>query len=112
MKTAYVSLLGIVGIGFAAFFFITMGPLFIANPDLVAAVKAGFVNPFSSGFSTDAVCCWVVVAIWVIYEKFELGIKHGWVALLIGLVPGVATGFALYLILRMRQTNEVVHGSA
>lgn len=103
MKTAYLSILAIVGIGFAAFFFITMGPLFIAHPDLIGAIKSGFVNPYASGFSTDAVCCWIVLAAWVIYEKSALGIKHGWVALLLGLIPGVATGFAFYLITRMSQ---------
>ena len=105
MKTAYTSALGIIGIGFAAFFFITMGPGFLANPDIVAAVKAGFVNPYSSGFATDAVCCWLVLAAWVVYEKFEKGMKHGWIALLLGLVPGVATGFALYLFMRMKQSE-------
>lgn len=103
MKTAYISVLGIIGIGFAAFFFITMGPVFIADPDLIAAVKAGFVNPYSSGFATDAVACWMVLAAWVVYEKLEKGVRHGWIALLLGLVPGVATGFALYLAMRMRQ---------
>lgn len=80
-----------------------MGPMFIANPDLIGAVKAGFVNPYATGFSTDTICCWLVLAAWVVYEKFEKGIKHGWIALVIGLVPGVATGFALYLVMRMRQ---------
>lgn len=106
MKTVYLSFLGIIGIGFAAFFFITMGPVFFADPDLVAAIKAGFVNPYSSGFATDAVCCWLVLAAWVIYEKFEKGIKHGWIALLVGLVPGVATAFALYLVMRMGQVER------
>ena len=103
MKTAYLSFLGIVGIGFAAFFFITLGPSLLENPDVFAAFKAGYVNPYSSGFATDAIACWFVLAAWVVYEKFENGIKHGWVALLIGLVPGVATAFALYLVIRMRQ---------
>lgn len=105
MKTAYISLLGIIGIGFAAFFFISLGPLLIENPDVLAAFKAGYVNPYSSGFASDAICCWLVLAAWVIYEKFEKGIKYGWVALIIGLVPGVATAFALYLIMRMKQSE-------
>ena len=103
MKTTYQLVLTLLGIGFAAFFFITLGPLLVENPDVIAAFKAGYVNPYSSGFSTDAITCWLVLAAWVIYEQFEKGIKHGWIALLLGLVPGVATGFALYLIMRMRQ---------
>jgi hypothetical protein len=106
MKTAYLSILGVVGIGFATYFFITIAPLLIANPDVFAAFKAGYVNPYSSGFATDAIACWMVLAAWVIYEKFEKGIKHGWIALLIGLIPGVATAFALYLAMRMRQMQN------
>ncbi len=107
MKTSYQIVLAILGIGFGAFFFITLGPLLIENPDVVAAFKAGYVNPYSSGFSTDAITCWMVLAAWVFYERLEKGIKHGWIALLLGLVPGVATGFALYLIMRMRQLEKV-----
>ncbi len=106
MKTVYFTVLGIVGIGFAAFFFITLGSLLFTNPDIFAALKAGYVNPYSSAFATDAMACWVVLAAWVIYEKFEKGIKYGWIALLIGLVPGVATAFALYLVMRMRQLKS------
>ena len=106
MKTAYISFLGIVGIGFAAYFFITLGPLLIESPNVVEAFQAGYVNPYSSGFATDAIACWLVLATWVIYEKFEKGVKHGWIALLIGLVPGVASAFALYLVMRMRQLEH------
>ena len=105
MKIVYFSFLGIIGLGFAIFFFITLGPLLIENPNVIEALKAGYVNPYSSGFSTDAGCCWFVLAAWIIYEKVEKGIKYGWIALLLGLVPGVATGFALYLITRTRQTS-------
>lgn len=108
MKTTYQLILAVLGIGFATFFFITIGPLIIENPGVVAAFKAGYVNPYSSGFSTDAITCWMVLAAWVVYEKFEKGIKHGWIALLLGLVPGVATGFALYLIMRMRQLEPKI----
>ncbi len=107
MKTAYISLLGIIGTGFAAFFFITLGPLLLGNPDVVSAFKAGYINPYSAGFATDAISCWLVLAAWIAYERFEKGVKHGWVALLLGLVPGVATGFALYLVLRMKQSEKI-----
>lgn len=106
MKTTYLSFLGIIGIGFAGFFFITLGPLLVENQDVIAAFKAGYVNPYSSGFATDAIACWLVLAAWVVYEKYEKGMKHGWIALLIGLVPGVATAFALYLVMRMRQLDH------
>ena len=108
MRTIYHILLAAVGIGFALFFFITIGPLIIEDPSRIdEAIMAGFVNPFSTGYSIDAITCWVVLALWVIHEKMEKGIKHGWIALLLGLIPGVVTGFALYLILRDRQESAI-----
>lgn len=103
MKQIYLASLAFLGIGFAAYFFITFGPLLAENPSIVDAFNAGYANPYSSGFSTDVITCWFVLAVWVIYERFEKGIKYGWVVLLLGLIPGVATAFALYLFLRMRQ---------
>lgn len=105
MKQVYYATLAILGIGFAAFFFITMGPPFFENPNLIEACKAGFVNVYSSGFATDAILCWFVLATWIVYDKTKNGIKFGWIALLLGLVPGVATGFAFYLFTRSRQTS-------
>lgn len=76
-------------------------PPLIKNPDVIGAFKAGFVNPYSSGYSADVICCWVILLIWVIYEMPK--VKYGWVCLLLGIVPGVAVGFGLYLVLRMNQ---------
>jgi hypothetical protein len=36
-----------------------------------------------------------------VYEKKSLNIKHGWVFVLLGVVPSVAVGFAGYLVLRL-----------
>ncbi|MGB0367771.1 MAG: DUF2834 domain-containing protein [Flavobacteriales bacterium] len=105
MKQLYYGTLAILGIGFAVFFFATIGPAFLANPNFIGACKAGFVNVYSSGFATDAVMCWFVLAAWIIYDKSKNGIKYGWIALLLGLIPGVATGFAFYLFTRARQTT-------
>jgi hypothetical protein len=44
-----------------------------------------------------------VLAIWVLYEARMKGIRHGWIALALGVVPGVATGFGVYLLLRLNQ---------
>ena len=78
-------------------------PALIANPDVLAAVLAGFTNPFAAGYSTDVILCWVVLAIWVLYERQCYRISGGWLALLLAVVPGVSVGFALYLLLRQRQ---------
>lgn len=74
------------------------------DPDIIGAFAGGFVNPYASGYSTDVLCCWVILLLWVIYEYPR--IKHGWICLLLGLVPGVAFGFALYLIMRTNQLKS------
>lgn len=90
-------------LGFALAFNLVVVPPLLDNPDVVGAFAAGFVNPFASGYALDAICCWLVLAAWVIYEKRAFGFRYGWLALLLGVAPGVATGFAVYLLLRMRQ---------
>lgn len=84
------------------FCFLIIPPL-IENPDVIGAFAAGFVNPFAAGYSTDVFVCWFVLAVWVWYEASRYDVKYGWVCLVIGVVPGVAVGFALYLLLRHPQ---------
>jgi len=93
--------LAIVAIFFTLIFCFIVIPPLITNPDIVSAIKGGFVNPYATGFSMDAICSWVVLLIWVIYEMPK--IKYGWVSLLLGLLPGVVVGFAAYLIIRTNQ---------
>ena len=102
----------VIGLGAAfsvAFCFIVVPPL-IASGDVFGAFAAGFVNPFSSGYSLDVILCAFILFAWIAYERSALGIKHGWIAIPIAFVPGVATAFALYLVLRMRQLDR--RGSA
>ncbi len=87
---------------FIVFFCITVIPALIQDPDVIGAFAAGFVNPYASGYSTDVILCWVVLAIWVVFERKQYSIKHGWVSLLLDIVPGVVVGLALYLWLRQR----------
>ena len=94
------------GLGFALAFSILCIPPLIENPDVIGALAAGFVNPYASGYALDAILCWCVLAIWVAYEAKTLGMRHGWVALLLGVAPGVATGFAAYLLLRLHQQKS------
>ena len=86
---------------FVVIFCAVVVPPLIENPDIVGAFSAGFVNPYASGYSTDVICCWIILLLWIIYEYPK--VKYGWVCLLLGLVPGVAVGFALYLVLRLHQ---------
>jgi hypothetical protein len=104
---AFKVLLVILGLGFAVLFSVIVLPPLFESPDVIGAFAAGFVNPYASGYALDAIFCWAVLAVWVIYEANTRGIKHGWVALALGIAPGVATGFAVYLLIRLRFEQQI-----
>jgi hypothetical protein len=88
---------------FTALFAYWCIPPLIADPDIIGALAAGFVNPYSSGYSADVLACWVILSAWIVDERSTLGVRHGLWCILLGAMPGVAVGFAAYLLLRMRQ---------
>ena len=93
-----------IAIIFTLIFCIVVVPPLIENPDIIGAFAAGFVNPYSSGYSADVFCCWAILLVWIIYEYPK--VKYGWICLLLGIVPGVAVGLALYLLLRTHQLKS------
>lgn len=88
---------------FTLLFVVIAIPPLIGDPDLLAALAAGFVNPYATGYSLDTIMCWVVLTTWVAYEAKTGRVKHGWIAPVLGVVPGGDTGFAVYLLLRIQQ---------
>ena len=95
-----------VGLAFTALFSgLVVRPL-IDDPDILGAFGAGFVNPYASGYSADVIACWVILAIWIVFEARSRSVKHGWLCLVVGVIPGVAVGFAAYLVLRSNQIAE------
>lgn len=96
--------LWLLALGFTVVFFAVVGPQLAIDKDVVYGLGQGFVNPYSSGYAWDIVFSYAVLAAWVIYEAVAKGVKHGWVALVLGFVPGVAVGLAAYLLIRARQT--------
>jgi len=95
---------------FLAIFVTIVIPPLILNPDVIGAFAAGFVNPFASGYSSDVLACWVILVAWIAYEAKTQDIRHGWICALLAIIPGVAVGFALYLLLRMRQFDQEKRG--
>ena len=93
----------LVAAGFTVLFAVVVVPLLVAEPDIIGAFAAGFVNPYASGYSADVIACWLILALWVLFEARTKGVRHGWLCLLVGIVPGVAVGFAAYLVIRSRQ---------
>jgi len=104
-RSVFHALLWLLGLGFALAFCVLVVPPLLRDGDVLGAFAAGFVNPYAAGYALDAILSWCVLATWVIYEANTRGIRHGWVALLLGIVPGVATGFAGYLLLRSWQRH-------
>ncbi|GGZ99899.1 hypothetical protein GCM10008090_05690 [Arenicella chitinivorans] len=106
-KTVYLSLLTAIALLFTGFFIGTVVPPLLVSGDVVAAALAGFVNPFAAGYATDVILCWVVLLLWIVYEAKVDGVRHGWICILLGAVPGVAVGMSCYLILR-HQTRKAL----
>ena len=102
----YLGLAAFLGAAFAVFFLLTCVPAVLETGDVLGAFAAGFVNPFAAGYSTDVLFCWAILARFIVYEARTRGVKHGWVALVLGVVPGVATGFATYLVVRERAKHR------
>jgi len=87
-------------------------PAVIDTGDIVVATLAGFVNPIAAGYSTDVITCWFILSFWIWFESKQYGVKRGWICILSGIIPGVAFGFCLYLIIRhkqlMIQSNKLI----
>lgn len=102
-KSVFETLVMALGLAFAIAFCVIVVPALMETGDIVGAFAAGFVNPFSSGYSLDAILCAAILIVWVLYERTTLNIRHGWVVIPLAFVPGVATAFGLYLFIRSRQ---------
>lgn len=105
-RSVYHVCLLLVVLAFTVYFGMTIIPALVVDKDIVGAFAAGFVNPYSSGYSADVICCWLLLMAWVVYEKMVYGQRHGWICVVLGLVPGVAVGFGLYLLLRDKRLEQ------
>lgn len=106
-KSVYIGLLTAIAFLFTGYFILTVVPPLLVSGDVVGAAQAGFVNPFAAGYATDVILCWVVLVLWIVYEAKVERVKHGWICILLGVVPGVVVGMSCYLILR-HQTRKTL----
>jgi len=105
-KAVYEGLVVLLGAAFAIAFAVIVVPPLLESGDVVGAFAAGFVNPYSSGYSLDAILTGLILVVWVLYERRALGVRRGWVAIILCFIPGVAVALAYYLILRTRTRNS------
>lgn len=102
-RSVFGRLMIVLGLPFLANFSIIVVPPMYQSKDVFGAFAAGFVNPYSTGYSIDAIICEVILIAWVIYERRALNIGYGWIVVPLSLVPVVATAFAFYPVIRSRQ---------
>lgn len=95
-----------IALTFAGFFAAVVLPAVLRDGDIVGAFAAGFVNPYASGYSLDVLLCWLTLLVWVLHDARTYRIRHGWICVMLGVVPGVAVGFPLYLVARSYQLRE------
>lgn len=105
-QRTFIFIIGAIGLAFTIAFTVLVMPSLFNDLSIVTALSAGFVNPYSTGFSLDTLSSWLVLTVWIISEARTSGIRHAWIAILLGLIPGTATGFAAYLILRTMQLGK------
>lgn len=101
-KSTFEALVIALGLAFAAAFCAIVVPPLLESGDIPGAFAAGFVNPYSSGYSLDAIFCGLILGAWIVHERRALGVRHGWIAIPLAFAPGVASAFAVYLIIRSR----------
>ncbi len=70
-----------VGLAFSALFSGLVVPPLIDDPEFPGAFGAGFVKPYAAGYSADVIACWVILAIWIVFEASSRSVKHGWLRL-------------------------------
>lgn len=91
-------------VAFMAVLVVVAVPTFVDDGlDIVHAVDQAFVNPYSSAFTIDILFTYAIFFAWVVYEAQYRDVRHGWVALVLGLVIGVAVGLASYLLIRHKE---------
>lgn len=107
-KGLFEALIIALGVLFAVVFAFIVVPPLLESGDVMGAFAAGFVNPYASGYSMDAILTGLILIVWVLYERSARGVRHGWVAIVLCFVPGVATAFAYYLLLKCRMRRKPV----
>lgn len=93
----------IVGIAaaFSVFFFAGVLPALVPVVDLAkVALLDGLVNPTAMGYTADTIATALVLMAWIAYERVARGVRRGWIAAVLCLVPGVAVGLTAYLLIR------------
>jgi hypothetical protein len=106
-KASFEMSVGALGLTFARALCTVVAPPVLESSDVAGAFAAGFVNPYASGYSLDTILCALILFAWIAHERVTLGVKHRWIAIPMAIVPGVATTFATYLIIRSRQKVKV-----
>lgn len=70
--------------------------------DPVEWLRLGFVNPAAASLTIDVLVAFAVFIVWALAESRRIGMRHGWLYPVLGLLVAFAFAFPLFLLLRER----------
>ncbi len=68
----------------------------------------GFVNAAASSLTVDLLVAFLAYVVFVVPESRRIGLRHGWIFLVLGLCVAFAFAFPLFLLVRERKLRNAV----
>lgn len=73
---------------------------------LVEFVQSGFVNPAAASLSSDIFVVALAASVWMVVEARRIGVRHGWVYVLLGWCVAMAFAIPLFWAVRERRLQR------
>lgn len=70
--------------------------------DIVEFLRQGYANNASASLTSDIVVAFLAFCVFVLAECRRLGMRHGWLYVVLGTVVAMAFAFPLFLYMRER----------
>lgn len=71
----------------------------------VLFVQAGFVNPAAASLSCDILVVALAASVWMVVEARRVGVRHGWVFVVLGWFVAMAFAIPLFWAVRERRVR-------
>ena len=73
---------------------------------LVGFVQSGFANPAAASLSCDILVVVLAASVWLIVEARRIGVRHGWVFVVLGWFVAMAFAIPLFWAVRERKLQR------
>jgi hypothetical protein len=70
---------------------------------LVGFVQGGFANPAAASLSCDILVVALAASVWMVVEARRIGVRHGWVFVVLGWAVAMAFAIPLFWAVRERR---------